>query len=144
MVNSIPLKNDYILEDSSDFRNPMAQMLMATIQTSSFVDMLTCSDEVQSFTVSFIASKQLQTERNIHPTEIPLHTFSSSENHSVQQNTATMALDQARFPLVSDEEVMQAAIDCYCRHKNYPVSIITGSLRKKATGYSLFDVQSEA
>ena len=47
---------------------------MRTIQTSSFVDMLTCSDEVQPFTALFyIASQLWQTEVNIHPTEIPLH-----------------------------------------------------------------------
>ena len=159
--------------------------------------MLTCSDEVQSSTASFIASQQLQTEANIHPTEMPLNSFSSGENpYFLQQNTGTMAVDQARFPLVSDEEiteinetaaskntaratktwmaawaewckarninvnmqtyypqalddllnkfyveirkkdgtdyepdslrVMQAAIDWYLRHKNYPVSTITG------------------
>jgi len=99
MENFIPLNNDYILEDSSDFFNPMAKMFMPTIQTSSFVDMLTCSDEVQSSTASFSPLQQLQTETNMHPTEIPLHSFSSGENpHFVQQSTATMAVDQARFP----------------------------------------------
>ena len=67
------MDNDYILEDSSDFFYPMAQMFMPPIQMSSFVDMLTCSDEIQPSTASFIASQQLQTEANIHPTEIPLH-----------------------------------------------------------------------
>ena len=69
------LNNDYILEDSGDFFYPMAQMFMRTIQTSSFVDMLTCSDEVQPSTALFyIASQQpRQTEVNTHPTEIPLH-----------------------------------------------------------------------
>ena len=86
----------------------MAQMFMPTIQTSSFVDMLTCSDKVQSSTASFIASQQLQTEANIPPTEIPLRSFSSSENtHFVPQNTGKMAVDQARFPLVSDEEITE-------------------------------------
>ena len=196
MENFFPLNNDFISEDSSDFFNPMAQMFMPTIQTSSFVDMLTGSDEVQSSTASFIASQQLQTEANIPPTEIPLHSFSSSENPHFQLNTGTLAVDQARFPLVSDEEiteinetaaskntaratktwmaawaewckarninvnmetycpqaldgllnkfyveirkkdgtdyendslrVMQAALDRHLRHKNYPVSIITG------------------
>ena len=37
MENFIPWNNDYILEHSSDFFNPMAQMFMPTIQTSSFV-----------------------------------------------------------------------------------------------------------
>ena len=68
-----PLTNDYILEDSCDFFYPIAQVFMPTIQTSSFVDMLTCSDEVQPSTASFIASQQLKTEVNIHPTEIPEH-----------------------------------------------------------------------
>ena len=70
-----PLNNDYILEDSGDFFYPMAQMFMRTIQTSSFVDVLTCSDEVQPSTVLFyIASQQpRQTEVNINPTAIPLH-----------------------------------------------------------------------
>ena len=87
---------------------PMAQMFMPTIQTSPFMDMLTGSDEVQSSTASFIASQQLQTEANIPPTEIPLHSFSSSENpHFVQQNRGTLAVDQARFPLVSDEEITE-------------------------------------
>jgi len=39
MENFIALNNDYILEDSSNFFNPMAQMFMPTIQMSSFVDM---------------------------------------------------------------------------------------------------------
>jgi len=99
MENFIPLNNDYILEDSSDFFNPMAKMFMPTIQTSSFVYTLTCSHEVQSSTASFSPLQQLQTETNMHPTEIPLHSFSSGENpHFVQQSTATMAVDQARFP----------------------------------------------
>ena len=71
-----PLNNDYILEDSSDFFYPMAQiMFMRTIQTSSFVDMLTCSDEFQPSTALFyIASQQpRKTEVNIHTTKIPLH-----------------------------------------------------------------------
>ena len=55
-------------------------MFMPTVQTSSFMDMLTGTDEVQSSTASFVALQQLQTEANIHPTEIPLHSFSSSEN----------------------------------------------------------------
>ena len=58
-----PFPNDYILEDSGDFFYPMAQIFMRTIQTSSFVDMLTCSDEGHPFTALF----------NIHSTEIPLH-----------------------------------------------------------------------
>ena len=45
------LKNDNILENSSDFVYPMAQMFMPTVQTSSFVDMLTCSVEVQFMTI---------------------------------------------------------------------------------------------
>ena len=54
-----PLNNDYILEDSGDFFYPMAQIFMRTIQTSSFVDMLTCSDEVHPSTALFyIASQQ--------------------------------------------------------------------------------------
>ena len=71
MENFFPL-NDNILEDSSDFVHPMAQLFMPTIQTSSFMDMLTRSDEVQPSTTSFIASQQLQTEADVHPTEIPL------------------------------------------------------------------------
>ena len=39
------MNNDYILEDRSDFFYLMAQMLMPTIQMSSFVDVLTCSGE---------------------------------------------------------------------------------------------------
>ena len=44
-------------------------MFMRTIQVSFFVDMLTCSDEVQPSTALFyIASQQSrQTEVNIHP-----------------------------------------------------------------------------
>ena len=70
-----PLDNDYILEDSDNFFYPMAQICMRTIQTSSFVDMLTCSDEVHPTTALFyIASQQpRQTDVNIHSTEIPLH-----------------------------------------------------------------------
>ena len=47
------MNSDYILEDSGGFFYPMAQMFMRTIQTSSFVDMLTCSDEVQPSTALF-------------------------------------------------------------------------------------------
>ena len=36
MENFFPLNNDSILEDSSDFVYPMAQMFMPTNQTSSF------------------------------------------------------------------------------------------------------------
>ena len=81
---------------------------MPTIQTSSFVDMLSCSVEFQPSTTSFLASQQLQMEENIHPTEVPLHNISSGESlNFVQQNTGTMAEDQARFPLVSDEEISE-------------------------------------
>ena len=101
MENFFPLNNDYVLEESSVLFYPMAQMFTRTIQTSSFVDMLTCSDEVQPSTALFIASKQpRQTEVNIHPVVIPLHSISSLENpHFVQQNqkTGTMAVDQAKF-----------------------------------------------
>ena len=170
---------------------------MPTIQTYSFVDILTCSDEVQPSTTSFIALQQLQMEANIHLTEIPLNSISSGEKPPfVQQNRGTMTVDQARFSLLLDEEiseinetaaskntaqatktcmavwaewckarninvnmesyclqaldgllntsyveirkkdgtdykpdssrVMQAATDHYLRHKNSPVSIITG------------------
>ena len=107
MENFFPL-NGNILEDSSDFVHPMAHLFMPTIQTSSFMDMLTRSDEVQPSTTSFIASQQLQTEANVHPTEIPLYSISSGENPPfVQQNTGTMAVDEARFPLVSDGEILE-------------------------------------
>ena len=86
-----PLNNDYILEDSSDLFYPMAQMSMRTIQKSSFVDMLTCSDKVQpSIALFYIASQQpRQTEVNIYPTvnTTAQHASISSENpHFVQQN----------------------------------------------------------
>ena len=68
-----PLNNGYILEDSSHFFYPMAKMLMLTIQTSSLVNMLTCSDEVKPSTALFIASQQLQTKADIHPTEISVY-----------------------------------------------------------------------
>ena len=93
-----PLNSGYILEDSNDFFYPMAQMLILTIQTSSFVDMLTCSGEVQPPTASFIISQQLKMEANIHPTEIPLHSI---------VNIGTMAVDQARFPLVTNQEMSE-------------------------------------
>ena len=69
------LNDDYILEDSGHFFYPMAQIFMRTIQTSSFVDMLTCSDEVHPSTALFyIASQQpRQTEVKIHSTEISRH-----------------------------------------------------------------------
>ena len=75
MENFFPLNNDYVLEDSSVLFYPMAHMFMRTIQTSSFVDMLICSDEVQPSTALFyIASQQpRQTEVNFHPAVIPLH-----------------------------------------------------------------------
>jgi len=47
-------------------------------------------------------------ESNIYLTEIPLQSVSSSENPAfVQQNTETMVVDQARFPLVSDKEILE-------------------------------------
>ena len=108
MENFFPLNNDSMSEDSSDCYYPMAQMFMPTIQTGSFVDMFACSGEVQPSTPSFLASEQLQMEANICPTEVPLHNNSSGENpHFAQQNTGTMAADQARFPLVSDEEISE-------------------------------------
>ena len=70
--------------------------------------MLACSGEVRSSTPSFLASEQLQMEANIRPTEVLLHNSSSGENHHfVQQNPGTMAVDQARFPLVLDEEISE-------------------------------------
>ena len=98
-----PLNNDYILENSSDSFYPMAQIFMRTVQTSSFVDMLKCSGELQpSLALLYIASQQLRkTEVNIHPTEIPLHsTKILLFLHFLQQSTGTMAVDQARFPHV--------------------------------------------
>ena len=64
-----------VLEDSSVLFYPMAQTFMRTIHTSSFVDMLICSDEVQPPKALFyIASQQpRQTEVNIQPAVIPLH-----------------------------------------------------------------------
>ena len=80
----------------------MAQMFLQTIPTSSFVDMLICSDEVQPSTALFyIASQQpQQTEVNIHATA-QYAGISPLENnpHFVKQNqnTGTMAVDQAKF-----------------------------------------------
>ena len=64
-----------VLEDRSDLFYPMAQMFMRTIQTSSFVDMLTCSDEFQPATALFyiVSQQQRQKEVTIHPTEMPLY-----------------------------------------------------------------------
>ena len=75
MENFFSLNNDLILEDNNDLFYPMAQMFMRTIQSSSFVDMLACSDEVQPSTALFYIALQQprQTEINIHPTEIPQH-----------------------------------------------------------------------
>ena len=75
MENFFPLNNDYVLEDSSVLFYPMAQMFMRTIQASSFVNMLICSDEVQPSTALFYISSQQprQMEINIHPAVIPLH-----------------------------------------------------------------------
>ena len=75
MENFFPLNNDSVLEDSSVLFYPMAQMFMRTILTSSFMDILICSDEVQPSTALFyVASQQpRQTEVNIHPAVIPLH-----------------------------------------------------------------------
>ena len=103
----------YILEDSGDFFYPMAQIFMRTIQTSSFVDMLTCSDEVHPFTALFyVASQQpWQTEVNIHSTEIPLHStlvFPPSKIpilfKKIQEQWQQTKLS---FPLVSDGETLQ-------------------------------------
>ena len=107
------MNNDHVFEDSSDLFHSMAQMFVLTIRTNSFVDTLTCSDEVQPSTASFIALQQLQTEVIIDPTEIALHStlyasISSVENpYFVQQNTGTTAVDHADFPLVSDEEISE-------------------------------------
>jgi len=94
----------YISEDSSDFFSAMVQMFVPTIITSSFVDMLTCSDEVQSSTASF----------------------------------GTMAVDQARFPLVSDEEITEinetktwmAAWAEWCEDRDNNVSIFVHKFLK--------------
>ena len=95
-----PLEQYSILEDSSEFSYPMAQMFMPTIQTSCFVDMMRCC-EFQPSTASFLTLQQLQMEANIHPTEVPLYNISSSGNlHFFQQNTETMAVDQPRSLLV--------------------------------------------
>lgn len=52
--------------------------------------------------------KQLQVEAKIHLTAIPLHVLSFNENlQFVQQNTETTAVDQACFPLLSDEEISE-------------------------------------
>jgi len=77
----------------------MAQMFMPTIQTSSFEDMLTCSDEVQSSTPSITASQQLQMEANIYPTEILLYSFSSGENPHFVQAQAQWWWTKLVFPL---------------------------------------------
>ena len=68
-----------------------------------------CSDEVQTSSASFIASPQLQTEANIHPTEVLLHHFSSCENPSfVQQRTGTTAvLNPSSFPPVLGKEISE-------------------------------------
>ena len=98
-----PLNND-ILDDSSDLFYPMARMFMPPIQMSSFVKMLTCSDEVQPSTASFVASQQLQMEANIHPTELPLHStlvFPPSKILILFHKT------QEQFPLVSNEEISE-------------------------------------
>ena len=47
----------YILEDSGDLFYTMAQIFVRTIQTSSFVDILTCSDEVQPSTATTTANR---------------------------------------------------------------------------------------
>ena len=77
-------------------------MFMPPIQMSSFVEMLTCSDEVQPSVTSFIASQQLQTEANIYPTEMSLHS-----TLVFQQNTGIMAVDQFHFLLVQDAEISE-------------------------------------
>ena len=52
------------LRDSSDLFYPMAQMFMRTIQTSSFVDMLTCSDEVRPSIYSIVLYRFVTTAAN--------------------------------------------------------------------------------
>ena len=105
MENFCPLNNDYVLEDSSVLFYPMAQMLMRTIQTSSFVDMLICSDEVQpSHSIVLYRFSTTAANGGKHPpgcnTTAHYASISSLENpHFVQQNqnTGTMAVDQAKF-----------------------------------------------
>ena len=99
-----PLNNDYILVDSGDFFYPMAQIFMRTIQKSSFVEMLTCSDEVHPSTALFYTDRFPTTAANggKHPpdwnTTAQYASISSLENpHFVQQNTGTMAVDKAKF-----------------------------------------------
>ena len=72
MEKFFSLNNDYILEDSSDFFYPIANVYATYPYEYTFVNILTCSDEVQHSKASFITS-QLQTVANIHLTEIPLH-----------------------------------------------------------------------
>ena len=96
----------------------MAQKFMPTIQTSSFVDMLTCSDDVQPSSASFIASQQLQTEANIHSPEVLLQFLHrwKSDPQFVQQKTETAAVEKARFPLVSDGEIL--ALNLFAASRN--------------------------
>ena len=67
MENFFSLNNDYLLEGRSDLFYPLTQMFMRTIQTSSFVDMLTCSDELQPSTALFyIATTAENGEKHPH------------------------------------------------------------------------------
>ena len=80
----------------------MAQIFMRTIQTSSFVDMLTCSDEVQPSTALFYTASQQprQTEVNIHPTDIPLHSTLASPPSKILilfNKIQEQSVDQAKF-----------------------------------------------
>ena len=75
MEKFFSLNNDYILEDSSDFFYPIANVYATYPYEYTFVNMLICSDEVQPSTALFYISSQQprQMEINIHPAVIPLH-----------------------------------------------------------------------
>ena len=63
----------------------MAQTFMPTIQTRSFVDMLTSSGQFQPSTASFLPSQQLQIKGNIHPTEVTLYNIYPKHRKNVSR-----------------------------------------------------------
>ena len=90
---------------------PRAQMFMRNIQTSSFVDMSTCLDEVQpSSALSYIVPQQpWKTEVNIHPIEIPLHSTLVFPDHSTililfNKIQEQWQYTELRFPLYRTEK----------------------------------------
>ena len=106
-----PLNNDYTLEDKSDFI--VILWYTCLCQLSRRVSLWICDMFRWSWALHSIIYRFATTANEVkHPpnwnTTAQYAIFSSVENpHFVKQNTGTIAVDHARFPLVSDEEISE-------------------------------------